>query len=62
MNVHKFLAEKGIDEAKRVLSGAPKWSTHFDGYLYSDKNFHSRCISLEELKQVVESFKENQDV
>lgn len=55
MKAHKFVAEKGIDEAKRVLEGAPNWATHFDGYLYSDMSFHSRCVSMEELKQVVES-------
>ena len=55
MNAHKFVAEKGVEEAKRVLSGAPDWATHFDGYLYSEKQFHGSCISLSELKQVVES-------
>ncbi len=55
MNAHKFVAEKGIEEAKRVLEGAPNWATYFDGYLYSDMSFHSRCVSLEELKQLVDS-------
>lgn len=29
MNAHKFVAEKGIDEAKRVLSGAPKNAVYY---------------------------------
>lgn len=30
MNAHKFVADHGIDEAKRVLSGAPSEATHFE--------------------------------
>ncbi|WEH98532.1 hypothetical protein PYR76_05920 [Acinetobacter soli] len=30
MNAHKFVAEEGIDEAKRVLEGAPSEATHFE--------------------------------
>ena len=29
MNAHKFVAEKGIDEAKRVLRGAPALGCYF---------------------------------
>lgn len=57
MNAHKFVADFGIERAKAVLEGAPKWATYFDGYLYSEKQFHENSISLSELKQVVESLK-----
>ncbi|WP_334421019.1 hypothetical protein [Acinetobacter soli] len=30
MNAHKFVAEEVIDEAKRVLEGAPSEATHFE--------------------------------
>lgn len=30
MNAYKFVAEEGIDEAKRVLEGAPSEATHFE--------------------------------
>ena len=30
MSAHKFVAEKGIEEAKRVLKGAPSEATHFE--------------------------------
>ncbi|WP_394660966.1 hypothetical protein [uncultured Acinetobacter sp.] len=30
MKAHKFVAEKGIDEAKRVLEGTPCEATHFE--------------------------------
>lgn len=62
MNAHKFVAEKGIDEAKRVLKLAPENSN----YRYysvdignSNSGWHvdyrTNCIDLAELKQVVES-------
>lgn len=62
MNAHKFVAEKGIDEAKRVLKLAPENSN----YRYysvdignSNSGWHvdyrANCIDLVELKQVVES-------
>lgn len=62
MNAHKFVAEKGIDEAKRVLKLAPENSN----YRYysvdignSNSGWHvdyrANCIDLSELKQVVES-------
>lgn len=40
MNAHKFVAEKGIDEAKRVLSGAPEGADLFHTNTYI-KNAHS---------------------
>lgn len=66
MNAHKFVAEKGVDEAKRVLSGAPEWTF---GYDYIDNEYFNGadiqdgysiehcngCFLVEELKQVVES-------
>lgn len=55
MNAHKFVAEKGIDEAKRVLEGA-----HWENIAYSNRHYYSQScsendVNLEELKQVVES-------
>ncbi|RSC23532.1 hypothetical protein [Acinetobacter sp. FDAARGOS_515] len=40
MNAHKFVAEHGIDEAKRVLSGAPEGADLFHTNTYI-KNAHS---------------------
>lgn len=62
MNAHKFVAEKGVDEAKRILKLAPENSN----YRYysvdignSNSGWHvdyrANCIDLVELKQVVES-------
>lgn len=62
MNAHKFVAEHGIDESKRVLNLAPQNSN----YRYysvdignSNSGWHvdyrANCIDLVELKQVVES-------
>ncbi|MCF3127973.1 hypothetical protein LRQ09_11400 [Acinetobacter soli] len=62
MNAHKFVAEHGIEEAKRVLNLAPQNSN----YRYysvdignSNSGWHvdyrANCIDLVELKQVVES-------
>ncbi len=34
MNAHKFVAERGIEEAKRVLSRAPNNATHIAGSMY----------------------------
>lgn len=55
MNAHKFVAEKGIEEAKRVLEGA-----HWENIAYSNGHYYSQScsendVNLEELKQVVES-------
>ena len=55
MNAHKFVAEKGIDEAKRVLEGA-----HWENIAYSNGHYYSQScsendVNLEELKQMVES-------
>lgn len=55
MNAHKFVAEKGIDEAKRVLEGA-----HWENIAYSNGHYYSQScsendVNLEELKQVVKS-------
>lgn len=55
MNAHKFVAEHGIDEAKRVLEGA-----HWENIAYSNGHYYSQScsendVNLEELKQVVES-------
>lgn len=62
MNAHKFVAEKGIDEAKRVLEGAPKNSNWFqEKGKYSNDLFscnheiYGEAVMLSELKQVVES-------
>ncbi|WP_151753049.1 hypothetical protein [Acinetobacter soli] len=62
MNAHKFVAEKGIDEAKRVLSRAPKKSNWFqEKGKYSNDLFscnhevYGEAVMLSELKQVVES-------
>lgn len=62
MNAHKFVAEKGIDEAKRVLNGAPKNSNWFqEKGKYSNDLFscnheiYGEAVMLSELKQVVES-------
>lgn len=56
MNAHKFVASKGIDEAKRVLEGA-----HWENIAYSNGHYYSQScsgndVNMEELKQVVESF------
>ena len=40
MNAHKFVAEKGIEEAKRVLSSAPEGAELFHTNTYI-KNAHS---------------------
>ncbi|WP_151791999.1 hypothetical protein [Acinetobacter soli] len=65
MNAHKFVAEHGIDEAKRVLSGAPKHCVAFD--MKEEKHIEyentsiamaflrNRFMCMDELKQVVES-------
>lgn len=55
MKAHEFLAGHGIDEAKRVLSGA-----HWENIAYSNGRYYSQScsendVNLEELKQVVES-------
>lgn len=62
MNVHKFVAEKGIDKAKRVLEGAPDWAVfwisrdQYHGNIISFPNMTGHySIKLSELKQVVES-------
>lgn len=67
MNAHKFVAEKGIDEAKRVLRSAythcvyVETPTHFDieeSVLVHENDFKEICeshVDLKELKQVVES-------
>lgn len=62
MNAHKFVAEQGIDEAKRVLGGAPDWANfwisrdQYHGHIISFPNMTGHySIDLSELKQVVES-------
>ncbi len=62
MNAHEFLAKHGIDEAKRVLSGAPDWAIfwisrdQYHGHILSFPNMTGHySIKLSELKQVVES-------
>ncbi|WP_025094580.1 hypothetical protein [Acinetobacter soli] len=55
MNAHKFVAQKGIDEAKRVFDGA-----HWENIAYSNGHYYSQScsendVNLEELKQVVDS-------
>lgn len=65
MNAHKFVAEKGIDEAKRVLElASDAWAydaeqdCFFDGSDLQDGysiEHCNGCFLVEELKQVVES-------
>lgn len=65
MNAHKFVAEKGIEEAKRVLEFAgDAWAydaeqdCFFDGSDLQDGysiEHCNGCFLVEELKQVVES-------
>lgn len=62
MNAHKFVASKGIEEAKRVLGGAPDWANfwisrdQYHGHIISFPNMTGHySIDLSELKQVVES-------
>lgn len=67
MNVHKFVAEKGVEEAKLVLRSAythcvyVKTPTHFDieeSVLVHENDLKEICepyVDLKELKQVVES-------
>lgn len=62
MNAHKFVAEHGIEEANRVLSGAPKNSNWFqEKGKYSNDLFscnheiYGEVVMLSELKRVVES-------
>ncbi len=62
MNAHEFLAKHGIDEAKRVLCGAPDWAVfwisrdQYHGHIISFPNMTGHySIKLSELKQVVES-------
>jgi len=55
MNAHKFVADKGIEEAKRVLDRA-----HWENIAYSNGFYYSQScsendVNLGELKQVVES-------
>lgn len=62
MNAHKFVAEHGVEEAKRVLEGAPDWANfwisrdQYHGHIISFPNMTGHySIKLSELKQVVES-------
>lgn len=62
MNAHKFVASKGIEEAKRVLEGAPTTATtirpslDFKNFLYGRcENASGSHILISELKKVVES-------
>lgn len=65
MNAHKFVAEKGVDEAKRVLElASDAWAydaeqdCFFDGSDLQDGysiEHCNGCFLVEELKQVVES-------
>lgn len=62
MKAHKFVAEHGIEEAKRVLEGAPDWAVfwisrdQYHGHIISFPNMTGHySIKLSELKQVVES-------
>lgn len=65
MNAHKFVAEKGIEEAKRVLElASDAWAydaeqdCFFDGSDLQDGysiEHCNDCFLVEELKQVVES-------
>lgn len=65
MNAHKFVAEKGIDEAKRVLElASDAWAydaeedCFFDGSDLQDGysiEHCNGCFLVEKLKQVVES-------
>ena len=55
MNAINFIQQHGVENAREVVEGAPEWSTHFDGYLYSEKQFHEQCFLLSDLKRLVES-------
>lgn len=62
MNAHKFVAEHGIDKAKRVLNNKPHSAEFFNitgGYDRKSKNrdfnYSDIHVNLGELKQVVES-------
>lgn len=55
MNAINFIKDHGVDKAREVVSGAPEWASHFDGYLYSEKRFHEQCFLLSDLKRLVES-------
>lgn len=55
MKAHKFLAEFGVDEAKRILAGA-----NWENVAYSNGHYYSHScskndVNLEELKQIVDS-------
>lgn len=54
MNAIKFIKEHGVEKAREVVDGAPEWASHFDGYLYSEKQFHEQCFLLSDLKRLVE--------
>ena len=54
-NAIQFIKEQGVDKARGVVEGAPEWASHFDGYLYSEKQFHEQCFLLSDLKRLVES-------
>lgn len=55
MNAHKFVAGKGIEEAKRVLEGAYWDDTAYSNGYYYLQSCSENDVNLEELKQVVES-------
>lgn len=55
MNAIQFIKEHTIEKAREVVEGAPEWASHFDGYLYSEKQFHEQCFLLSDLKRLVES-------
>ena len=55
MNAIKFIKDHGVEKARKVVEGAPEWASQFDGYLYSEKQFHEQCFLLSDLKRLVES-------
>ena len=55
MNAIQFIQQNGVEKAREVVEGAPEWASHFDGYLYSEKQFHEQCFLLSELKRLFES-------
>ena len=42
MNAHKFVAEFGIEKAKRVLEGAPEWAN----FWISRDQYHCSVMSF----------------
>lgn len=62
MKAHIFVAEKGVDKAKRVLSDSPKRSNWYqekgkysNDLFYCNPEIYGKAVMLSEIKQVIES-------